>query len=196
MTRHKLLMATCLLAVLPVRAVGAEPLPEPVAAGSRIGHSLCEKYLSGPHAGTARSLICDLAGRPAVLVYAREVDPTLIRLLGKLDAVAGRGQEQKMTSSCVLLTSTEEDEKSLQALATREDLGTTILAATPLQWERPYFGNSPGRRNLHKDAAVTVIVLQRLTVQASFAFRAGELNDKSVAEIVKAASALVPPVGR
>ena len=70
------------------------------------------------------------------------------------------------------------------------------LRHTSVGWERPYFGNNPGRRNLQKEAVVTVIILERLTVQASFAFRAGELNDRSVDEIVKAASALLPPMKR
>jgi hypothetical protein len=39
---------------------------------------------------------------------------------------------------------------------------------------------------------VTVLVLDRLTVKSSYAFRKGELNDSKVEEMVKAASALLP----
>jgi hypothetical protein len=46
---------------------------------------------------------------------------------------------------------------------------------------------------LHPEATVVVIVLDRLTVRASFAFRKGELTGRKVDEIVKAASGLLPP---
>jgi hypothetical protein len=193
MNRYTVLTGVCVLGALAAGAIGAEPLPEPVAVGSRLGHSLCETYVRGPHAGKRRSLICDLAGRPAVLIYTRAIDPSVTTLLKKLDRVAQGRKEENMTSSCVLLTTRDEDEEALQGLASCEKFGATILAATPLQWERAYFGSIPRRRNLQKEAEVTVILLRRLEVQASYSFRGGELNDKAVAEIVKAATALLPP---
>src|SRR5262245_55575968 len=104
-------IAAVLLAVLAASAVGDEPLPKPLAVGTRLSHSLCETYVNGPYAGNPRSLICDLAGRPAVLIYTSELDPALIKLLARLDAVAQRGAERKMTSSCVLLTTKEADQE-------------------------------------------------------------------------------------
>jgi hypothetical protein len=170
----------------------ADRLPEPVPVGSRLGHRLCETFVNGPDAGKQQSLICALAGRPAVLIYAREIDPSLLDLIKKLDAVAQRGNEQQMKSACVLLTPNGEDRERLQALAQREKPRATFLATTPYQEGGPYFAASAGRCYLHKEAAVTVIVLQRLTVQSSYAFRKGQLNDGNVKEIVKAASALLP----
>jgi hypothetical protein len=187
-------IAVCLLAALAGRTQGAEPLPAPLDPGSRLGHSLCELFVNGPHAGTRRSLICHLAGRPAMLVYVRGVDPRTVELLRRLDAVALCGKDQNMLSACVLLTSKEQDLETLQALAQREKFGHTVLAATPLQWERPYFNSIPNRRNLQKEAAVTVILLRRLKVESSYAFREGELTDRDVDEIVKAASGLLTPL--
>src|SRR5262249_50284967 len=160
-------MAVVLTGAIAAYPSGAEPLPEPLAVKSQLSHSIVETYVTGPHAGTQRSVICDLAGRPAVLIYAREIDPTLVALLRKLDTVAQQGKEQKMKNACVLLTTRDEDQETLQELAKREKLEATVLAATPLQSERPYFGNHPGRRDLQKEAALTVIILQRLEVQAS-----------------------------
>src|SRR5262249_19726726 len=171
---------------------GGEPLPEPVLAGARLGHSLCETFVNGPDAGKQQSLICTLAGHPAVLIYAREIDPPLLNLLKKLDAVAQSGNEQKMKNSCVLLAAKDEDRAWLQALGQREKLEATLLATTPYQEEKRYFAASSRQCSLHKDAVVTVIVLQGLTVEASFAFRKGGLRDANVEEIGKAASALLP----
>jgi hypothetical protein len=159
----------------------------------RLGHSLCETLVNGPHADERRSLICDLAGRPAVLIYASEIDPTLLTLLKKLDAVAEGGKKHKMKSSCVFLTSGEKDEGPIRVLARQEALSATVIAMTPKQRNRPYFGSWPRQRNFpHEEADVTVILLQRLLVQSSYAFRKGELRNADVDTIVKAASTLLP----
>src|SRR5262249_28294044 len=75
-----------------------------------------------------------------------------------------------------------------------EKLKATILATTPRQRDRPYFGVAPRRQPYypHKEAAVTVILLQRLQVHSSYAFRKGELKNPDVDAIVKAASTLQP----
>src|SRR5262249_27954114 len=88
-------------------------------------------------------------------------------------------QRTEDESSCVLLTTKDEDREQLQTLAQREKL-ETLLATTPYQEETRYFAASPGRCDLHKEALVIVIVLQRLSVQASYAFRKGELRDGNV----------------
>src|SRR5262245_19315437 len=59
------LLAAVILGLSEIGTARADPLPEPLPVGTRLGHSLCETYVNGPHAGKARSLICDLAGRPA-----------------------------------------------------------------------------------------------------------------------------------
>ena len=193
MMRH-LLFTAVVFGASSTAAVGADPLPEPLSVGTRLSHSLCENYLNGSHAGQARSLICDLAGRPAVLIYADEIEPDLITLLKKLDTVAERAKEQRMTSAFVLLTTREQDGEAVGALGQKEKLNSTILATTPGQRERPYFGIWPRPRPYypHKEAAVTVLLLQRLQVQSSYAFRKGELKDSQVESIVKAASTLPP----
>jgi len=188
----RVFLSAAILGASMIGAVRADPLPEPLPVGTRLGHSVCETYLNGPHAGTRRSLICELAGRPAVLVYTHEINTDLVTLLTKLDTVARRGKEQKMKSSCVLLTTKDEDQETLQAAAKRQQFEATVLAATPLPSERPLFANSARRSKLSEEAVVTVIILDRLEVRASYAFRRGELTEKSVDEIVKAASALLP----
>jgi len=196
MTRH-LLLAAVVLGASGIGVVRADSLPEPLPVGTRLSHSLCETYINGPHAGKARSLICDLAGRPAVLIYADEIEPHLITLLKKLDGVAEGAKEQKMKSSLILLTSREDDQESVRALGQKEKLEATILATTPRQRNSPYFGIWPRPRPYypHEEAAVTVILLQRLQVHSSYAFRKGELKDKELDAIVKAASTLPPAPG-
>jgi hypothetical protein len=183
---------TAILFLFPApRPTGPDPLPEPVPVRLQLGHHLCEEFVNGPDARKKISLICTLAGRPAVLIYAREIDATLLDLIKKLDAVARAGSELKMKSSCVLLTNKDKDQERLQEIAQNEKLEATILAVTPYEEGNRYFASWP-RCPLHKEAAVTVIVLQRLRVEKSYAFRKGGLNDRNVEEIVQAAAALLP----
>jgi hypothetical protein len=46
--------------------------------------------------------------------------------------------------------------------------------------------DGPPAYKLHKDADVTVILFAKQKVVANFAFRAGELDDKAVAGVMKA----------
>lgn len=184
----------CAAVTTPLSTVindAVDRLPVPIRAEARLGHRLCEMFVHGPGAGKSRSLICDLAGRPAVLIYARELSPELTMLLTKLDVVAQRGKAEKMLSSCVLLTTKEQDQEVLSGVGRDANLGATILAThepVPGDW---YFGSNP-RCTLHPDATVTVIVLHKLSVQSSYAFRNGELKEEKIREIVKAASGLLP----
>lgn len=190
MQQFLFLVAACLFPAPRAGTGAAEPLPPPVPAETRLGHRVCESVVHGPQAGQAVSLICDLAGRPGVLIYAREMEPALVKLLTKLDAVAQKGSTQQMRSTCVLLTTQDEDRSALRDIGKREKLEATILATHEFVKHGLYFG-SDRRYELNPEANVTVIVLQQLTVQSSYAFRKGELKEGRVEEIVKAAAALV-----
>src|SRR5262245_3469156 len=100
------------LMVVVTGGFGAEPFPAPVPRDIKVAHRVCETVVVGPGEGRQRSLICELAGRPAALVYARDIDRAVTKLLSKLDAIAAQGQPQKMTSSCVLLSAKEDDKES------------------------------------------------------------------------------------
>lgn len=185
------LSVSLVVALLGDAPPAADPLPAPLPQGLALHHKLCEIYVTGEEAGKARSLICDLAGRPAILIYAREIDPALVTLLRKLDAVAQLAKEEKMRSSCVLLIKSDDDRAALRPLMEREKLNATILAFVPIQDHGYYFGSNPTRHGLPSDAVVTVIVLHKLKVQSSYAFRKGELKDAHIATIVKDANKLL-----
>jgi hypothetical protein len=192
MTRHLFLTAV-VFGALASGGARADPLPEPLPVGTRLGHSLSETHVNGPYAGKKRSLICELAGRPAALIYADQVDATLLTLLKKLDAMAEADMQHKMRSSCVLLTAREQDQEPFRGLARRENFKATVLAMTEKQRQRPYFNIWPRPRPYypHEEATVTVILLQRLQVRSSYAFRKGELRNADVDAIVTAASTLL-----
>jgi len=70
------LVLGCALGALTASAI--EPLPASIPPGKNCVNRICEMTVNGPNAGRAGSMICDLAGRPAVLIYAREFKPARI----------------------------------------------------------------------------------------------------------------------
>lgn len=187
-------MIAALSAVVAASVCADEPLPEPFAKGTQVGHRVCETYLVGSYESKARSLICDLAARPAALVYFRALDPAVEKLLTKLDSVARQGAAHKMISSCVFLTDQEDDKQALVALAKRTKLEATIVTSHRPNDLELYFGGNPRPRSLSKDAVVSVVIFQKLKIQSSHAFRKGELTDRKISEIVNALAALLPPI--
>ena len=185
---------TCCFAFIALAASADEPLPAPYPPGVSAVHRVGETMVNGPNAGQARSMICDLAGRPAVLIYAREFNPAVESLLTKLDAVARKGQERKMRSACILLTEKDDDKKNLQEFDRRAKLEATMLATHPPRDDNFYFGTGGFRHKLQPEAEVTVIVFQKLKVQSSRAFRKGELTERKIGEVVNSLAALLPPM--
>jgi hypothetical protein len=180
------------IGALPLVAGAAEPLSPPVPPNDALVHRLCEYNVIGPVPGKHRSLICDLAGRPAVLIYARAFDPALPALLAKLDAIALRDPEKKMRSACVLITEDEDDRDGLRLLAHRLKLEATWLMTHPPAPGECYFGSNPSRSRLPAEAHVTVLILSKLRVQSSYAYRQRELSDSEIEKIIGAARALLP----
>ena len=189
---RRLLASVCCLSLLASGAAAEDPLPAPFPDGVSLGHRLCETIVNGPGAGKQRSLICDLAGRPAALIYVRDLDPAVEKLLKKLDANAQWGKEQKMGLACVLLSMKDDDKKKLEDLDARLKLQRTTLAMHGPLDDGIYFGTNPRGHRLPADAAVTVVVFQKLKVQSSFAFRKGELTDEKITILGNALTRLLP----
>jgi hypothetical protein len=97
-----------------------------------------------------------------------------------------------MGLACVLLSMKDDDKKKLEDLDTRLKLQRTTLAMHEPLDDGIYFGTLPRGHRLPADAAVTVVIFQKLKVQSSFAFRKGELTDEKVTSICNALTKLLP----
>jgi hypothetical protein len=97
-------------------------------------------------------------------------------LVKKLDEATSKNKDAKLASYVVFLDDADELEKKLKSVAEKEKLQKTILLI-----DNP---TGPKGFKIEKDAAVTVILYKKKTVESNFAFKKGELNDKAIEKIL------------
>ena len=148
--------------------VGKRPGPYSflVATGKERGQQTC--YICEQHEGN----------KPAAVVFARTLSDRLGKLMGKLEAAGADGKDSGYK---VWMTQLAEkaDLDVLAKWAQKQGLKNVPVGAFE-------DADGPPSYKLHKDADVTVLLFTRQKVIANFAFRAGELTDKQIDEIVKA----------
>lgn len=149
-------------------AVGKRPGPYSflVATGPQRGQQTC--YVCEQHEGN----------KPAAVVFARTTSDPLGKLVAKLDADALARKD----SGCKVWMTLLADKADLDALA-KWAQKQGIKSAPVGAFED---ADGPPSYKLHKDADVTVLLFAKQKVVASFAFRAGELDDKAIEAVLKA----------
>jgi hypothetical protein len=90
-----------------------------------------------------------------------------------------------MGSFIVFVGADDGMEKKLKDLADKEKLEHIVVAAM----DAPA---GPPRYKVAKDADVTVVLYQRQTVKANYAFKKGELKDKDIDKIVGDVKKILP----
>ena len=147
--------------------VGKRPGPYSflVATGKERGQQTC--YICEQHEGN----------KPAAVVFARTTSDALARLLTRLEAA---GADRKESGYKVWMTQLAEkaDLDALAAWAQKKGLKSVPVGAFE-------DADGPPSYQLHKDADVTVLLFTKQKVIANYAFRAGELTDKRIDEVVK-----------
>jgi hypothetical protein len=147
--------------------VGKRPGPYSflVATGKERGQQTC--YICEQHEGN----------KPAAVVFARSTSDQLGKLLARLE---GAGARHKESGYKVWMTQLAEraDLDALAKWAQTQGLKTVPVGA----YED---ADGPPSYRLHQDADVTVLLFAKQKVIANFAFRAGELTDKRINEVVK-----------
>jgi hypothetical protein len=147
--------------------VGKRPGPYSflVATGKERGQQTC--YICEQHEGN----------KPAAVVFARTTSDTVARLLVRLEKAGADRKDSGYKVWMTLLAETA-DLDSLAAWAQRKGLKTVPVGAFEDE-------DGPPSYKLHKDADVTVLLFAKQKVIANYAFRAGELTDKRIDEVVK-----------
>jgi hypothetical protein len=148
--------------------VGKRPGPYSflVATGKERGQQTC--YICEQHEGN----------KPAAVVFARTTSDALARLLTRLEAA---GADRKDSGYKVWMTQLAEkaDLDALAAWAQKKGLKSVPVGVFE-------DADGPPSYQLHKDADVTVLLFTKQKVIANYAFRAGELADRRIDEVVKA----------
>jgi hypothetical protein len=148
--------------------VGKRPGPYSflIATGAQRGQQTC--YICEQHEGN----------KPAAVVFARTLSDPLSKLLSKLEAAGADKKETGYKVWMTQLTATA-DLDALARWAQKQSLKNIPIGAFE-------DADGPPSYKLNKDADVTVILFVKQKVVANFAFRAGELDDKSINEVLKA----------
>jgi hypothetical protein len=176
MTRYLLTLSLALTLALTLSA--ADPCVSGTPVGKRPGpYSFL--VATGPQRGQLTCYICEQHedNKPAAVVFARGTSDSLGKLMAKLDAAA---IAEKDTGAKVWLTLLAEkaDLDALAKWAQQQGLKAAPVGAFE-------DADGPPSYKLHKDADVTVILFTKQKVVANFAFRAGELDDKAIEQVMK-----------
>jgi hypothetical protein len=165
----------CLVAVLGVHAqTGA------VKSGPQVGQEVPGPFhplnINGEAKGKKNCLYCANGANPVAVVFARELTPEVKTLIMKLDACTVKNSECSMGSYAVFMSDSEKLPAELEALAEKAPLKKFILSI-----DNPA---GPKEYAISKDAVVTVLLYKNRTVASNFAFKKGELNEKTITKVV------------
>jgi hypothetical protein len=178
MTRRLSAAAAGLLAVTAVAA------DEPVASGPKPGQRpmpYAFVLATGPNRGTASCYICDTGDKPAAVVFARSLSDPLGKLAAKLDQAAADAVVPEFRTWLTLLAAGPQPaaEDRLAAWGRKH-----AVRQMPLGVFEDEVG--PPAYRLSRQADVTVVLFVKRQTAATFAFRAGELTDARIEEVMKA----------
>jgi hypothetical protein len=118
------------------------------------------------------------------MIFAREVSDPLTSLVKKLDAATVKNSDCAMGSFVVFLSDDEKLPDRLKALADKEGLKKLILTI-----DNPA---GPPAYKIAKDADVTVVLYNQHQVAGNYVFRRGELNAKTIDQIVGDLKKILP----
>src|SRR5262245_44707171 len=155
----------------------------PCVSGPRVGQRpgpysfvLC----TGDNRGKSHCYICETADRPAVVVFARKLSEPLGKLAAQLDrALADHAKSELRAWVTILHDDQSKLDADVVAWAKRH-----AVRSVPVGVFEDVAG--PPSYRLHADAEVTVLLSVKQKVVVNHAFRAGELTDAKVKEILAA----------
>jgi len=167
-----------------VPSSAGEPCSSGLQAGQRPG-PYAFVVATGPQRGQSTCYICETAERPAVVVFARGLSDPLGKLAGRIDKAVS---EHKAADLRAWVTFLSDDQPALDPQVVEWGKKHAVRNLPLGVFEDA--GGPPSYR-LNRDADVTVLLFVKQKVVANFAFRAGELTEEKVGEVMKALPKIV-----
>jgi hypothetical protein len=171
--------------LLVAAAVAEEPAP---FSGPKVGQRpmpYAFVLATGPNRGTSYCYVCDTADKPAAVVFARSLSDPLGKLTAKLDQAAADAVVPEFRAWLTLLTvGPQSDTEDRLAAWGRKH----AVRQMPLGVFEDEVG--PPAYRLNRQADVTVVLFVKRQTVATFAFKAGELTDERIEDVVKALAKL------
>jgi len=174
------IVAAAVIVALSVGLVAAEE-KKALKSGPQVGETLAGPFhplnVNGDKAGKKHCLYCENGERPVVMIFAREPNKQLSKLIKKIDAACEEHKKEKLNSFVVFCTKSKDAEKDVKKCA--EDCG---LKKVVLAIDNPA---GPDEYKVSEKADVTVVLYVERKVKANYAFGKGEMTDKDVDAIIK-----------
>jgi len=175
---------SCVAAVviLAAAARGESPCSPGLKPGQRPGPYSAHVAV-GAQRGQLHCFICETADRPAVIVFAKSMSDSLGKLARGIDKALGEHKTAELRAWITLLA---DDPQTLDPQVVnwaRKQAVRTVPVAVFAD-----AGGPPAYR-LDEQADVTVLLSVKQKVVAGYAFRAGELTEARIAELLRG----VPP---
>jgi hypothetical protein len=165
--------------------LAADPLSPGLAPGQRPG-PYSSLVSVGSQRGQLHCFICETADRPAVIVFARHTSDSLGKLVRGADQAILDHKSAELRSWVTFL---HEDQTAFDSEVVRWAKQQSVRVVPLGVFENV---TGPPAYRLHRDAEVTVLLCVKQKVVRSYAFRAGELTDGHVAEVIKAIDEIAP----
>jgi hypothetical protein len=177
MHRNRLMVAVVLgCSVAAGFTFGSEPCKSGLRPGEKISTIFEPVNVTGQHAGEPYCLICENGLAPVAMLFARDLNEPLLKLLTRLDAATEKNRSQQMGSFVVFLSDKEGLQDELAAAAKKANLKHTILSI-----DKPA---GPEGFNVAPDADLTVVLYREHAVKANHAFRKGEFTDQAAEKVL------------
>src|SRR5262245_16493516 len=133
-----------------------------------------ETVKSGPRPGAI--VPGDACQQPTVLVFARGLSEPVVSLVKRIDdkLTEKKARELRCRGLVIWLSNDEVLPAKVKALANKH---VENAFAKPDGWQRTW--------GIATEAEVTIVLYVKRKVQASYAFRAGELDDKAIGRVLR-----------
>jgi cyanophycinase len=185
---------------------GMEPLPHKYKIGEKLSPHLYEYRVTGNSAGKTGSLTFTYFPQPVVVIYSREMNDSVVRLLKKVDEKTGQYRTkplppnpQRLGSYLVHVCDSQDREKDWKALAEKEKITHTVLAMMVINKdtlaEEAKKGGSTRldlQAKLGEAETTVLLTAPRGIVKAGYAYRKGELTDKEIDRILADVTKILP----
>ncbi len=137
---------------------------------------------TGPQRGQQTCYVCETGENPGCVIFARKASDSLGQLLLKIEPVVNREKSPIKTWMTIL----GEKTITIDNLAKwAKAQGLKSIPVGIFDYE-----DGPPSYKISQDAEITILIFNQKKVVNNFAFRSGELNEKSIKQIVESLSHL------
>ena len=159
-----------------------------VKSGPQVGKAVPGPFeplnVTGPKAGEKFCLFCVNGENPVAMVFARDCNEPVAKLIKKIDEATAKHKTHSMGSFVVFLNDSPAMKEKLKEVATKEGLKHCVLSIDDPTGPKAY--------GVDKEADVTVVLYNKRTVKANHAFRKGELNERQIEQVVADINKILP----